>query len=270
MMESRFIQFDGIVNARDIGGLSVSDGRTVKSGVFFRTGSLANASEEDLKWISDAGIKLIFDFRCDFETMHSPDKEVRGVRRHNPQVVNTNGNLFKLLFQDGTSQMPKEQVIVNFVFSPAAKMLTDGFYTSYVTDPDAQSAYASMFRTIIDNGCPPMLAHCSQGKDRTGLASAFFLAALGAARETIRDEFDLSNVYYEDDVRKVWDIVSKEPEAGDEHRQIVQGIFGANTSWFEDAMDLIDETYGSISNYLSSCLLLTENDISILRNAYLI
>ena len=63
----------------------------------------------------------------------------------------------------------------------------------YTAMPDAQAvAFAAFFRALAD-GRTPLLLHCAVGKDRTGVAIAILLQALGAARETIAADYLASN-----------------------------------------------------------------------------
>ena len=39
----------------------------------------------------------------------------------------------------------------------------------------------------------PLMFHCTAGKDRAGFAAALFLAALGVERETIIEDYMLTN-----------------------------------------------------------------------------
>ena len=41
----------------------------------------------------------------------------------------------------------------------------------------------------------PMLFHCTQGKDRTGVAAILIMLALGVDEETILDDYVLTNKY---------------------------------------------------------------------------
>ena len=112
------------------------------------------------------------------------------------------------------------------------------------------------------------LYHCTQGKDRTGIASALLLAALGASRETIVSDFDATNKVYEKDVRKYSRRVrfwgGKEEEVA-----VVKAFLGANTENFVKALDTVDQQYGSIEAYLKGPMGLTDDDIRILRKRYL-
>lgn len=126
----------------------------------------------------------------------------------------------------------------------------------------------AFFRAHLDVEEGAVLYHCTQGKDRTGIASALILAALGASRETIVADFDATNRAYEADVRKysrrVRFLGGKEEEVG-----VVKSFMGANTENFVKTLDEIDSRYGSLEAYLKGPIGLTDDDIRTLRQRYL-
>lgn len=46
--KDRTLVFDGIENARELGGLVMQDGRTIREGVLVRSGELSKASDADV------------------------------------------------------------------------------------------------------------------------------------------------------------------------------------------------------------------------------
>jgi hypothetical protein len=50
-------------------------------------------------------------------------------------------------------------------------------------------AYRSLFDLLLEPDRHALLFHCSAGKDRTGLAAALILTALGASRETVMEDY---------------------------------------------------------------------------------
>ena len=46
---------------------------------------------------------------------------------------------------------------------------------------------------VLDQSNWPILIHCNAGKDRAGVATTLILEALGVDRETIMEEFLLTN-----------------------------------------------------------------------------
>ena len=148
---------------------------------------------------------------------------------------------------------------------PDARTAAD---TTLLFDPDCQQQFARFFRLVLETDHGAVLFHCTQGKDRTGIASALLLAALGADRETIVADFDATNRVYEKDVRKYSRRVKfwggKEEEVG-----VVKAFLGCNTENFIKALDRIDQEFGSLQAYLKGPIGLTDADIQTLRERYL-
>jgi protein-tyrosine phosphatase len=54
---------------------------------------------------------------------------------------------------------------------------------------EAIPRYRELFALLSNPDNTPLLFHCSAGKDRTGLAAALVLHALGADRETVLEDY---------------------------------------------------------------------------------
>ena len=68
------IEFQGIVNVRDLGRIPVAGGRIVAPGLFYRGGSLAKATEQDLELLfGELGVSCVVDVRCGWELESKPD-----------------------------------------------------------------------------------------------------------------------------------------------------------------------------------------------------
>ena len=67
---SRMITFAGIINARDLGGLTTMDGKTIRKGLLLRTANLSQATEADLSRLrQDYRLSAVIDLR----TLHVLD-----------------------------------------------------------------------------------------------------------------------------------------------------------------------------------------------------
>ena len=77
------ISLEAIQNFRDMGGLTTQDGRTVKYGLLFRSGHLANATTEDLNTLHYLQIKTIFDYRDAKEILHAPTPQLNQIKQIN-------------------------------------------------------------------------------------------------------------------------------------------------------------------------------------------
>jgi hypothetical protein len=92
---------------------------------------------------------------------------------------------------------------------------------------------------------------------------------LGADRKIIVEDFDVTNQVYAKDVERYSRIVrflgGKEEEVG-----VVKAFMGCNTDNFVKALDTVEEKYGSLEGYLKGPMGLTDEDLAILKDRYLI
>lgn len=262
------IAFDRIPNARDLGGIKTKDGKTVRTGLLLRTAFLVNASEDDLNRLSqDYGVCKVIDLRSSFEIGQQPDKPVPGAEYSHVEIITLNGHLFKGMHAFAKTSSSFEEGMAKFIMTPAAKMICDGFYVSFVDDPECQESLGVFFRELL--ACKgTVLWHCTQGKDRTGLCAALLLYALGVSREAVMKDFLLSNEYYTRDIEVVGSYVRR-LGGGDEEMNCVMTLVGVNEQAFLDAMDLIDDNYGGADAFLRNQLHVSDADIQELRRRYL-
>lgn len=262
------VGFEKILNCRELGGVAVRDGRCVKHGRLLRSAHLGEATDADLTKLVDLGLRGVIDLRSSHEVGKMPDRDIPGAWHTQVEVLSLNGHLFKGMSKVFDKAASFEEGMAEFVMSEAAKMICDGFYISFVDDPDSQAAYARFFRELLSLEGAPVLWHCTQGKDRTGLAAAFILFALGADRKTVVDEFALSNDFYEEDMTRIKRMVALNG-GGDAEFFCIDTLVGVCVKSFEDGLDWIDSMYGGMDSYLRNQLELTDRDLSSLKSHYL-
>ena len=268
----RVISFEGIENGRDMGSLVMQDGRTVRFDMLVRSGNLATATDADVAILKNQyHLTDVFDFRFDAEVAAAPDRQIDGVSY---TQLSTLPKLFIEAFSYGSSSSDKiytrdlGALLMQRAFDPNVQELARIFYPAIVTDPDAQSYYGEFLRGVL-NAKGGVLWHCSQGKDRAGWASAFVLAALGASREVIVADFDLSNQSYADKVEALSAQV-RDKEGGEGAVAFIHAMIGVSRENFETTLDLIDQRYGSLSEYLENQLGFSKAEQQQLRAKYLL
>ena len=74
----QFLPVNGIVNARDLGGYPVQDGRTVRDSVLLRAAHLADATDEDLAFLASLPVVKVMDFRTEHELSGKQDRIIPG------------------------------------------------------------------------------------------------------------------------------------------------------------------------------------------------
>lgn len=110
----------------------------------------------------------------------------------------------------------------------------------FVTNDAATIQYQKMFEHLQNpEGNVPLLYHCTAGKDRTGMASALILYALGADDKTVMDDYLLSNKYIE---AKFESYIEQYPN--------LLGLFSVKQEYLQAGLDAINKNYGNVENFL--------------------
>lgn len=267
--KTQSIGLEGVINARELGDYILKDGRRIKKGMLLRGASLAKASDKDISRLeNEFKLKKIFDFRMDVERMKMPNRSVCGAEDiWLPAMDEQSSKDFNAFFTSGGFRT-MEEIVLGASSDPQVRLVAHSFYTSMVDNPYTQEIYARFMRMVVETHEGSVYWHCTQGKDRTGLAAAFILSALGADRKLIMQDYFISQEYYLEAYEKI--ALALLEKGGDEEDLYVARTFiGANARCFEDALDLIDSKYGSMQAYLRNQLKLSDEDIETLKARYL-
>jgi protein-tyrosine phosphatase len=182
--------FERIANFRDVGGHPTRDGGSVRSGVLFRCGHLAHATDGDIEKLEALGVRTVIDLRATVETT------IEGASRlpdgatlvHIPMGdVRAGENIRELL---GSGDV--ERITRAFPPGAAREMMLAGARAFVVAD-EHRAAFSEVVRVLVEAGNTPAIVHCSAGKDRTGWAVALVLLAVGVAEERVVADYLRSN-----------------------------------------------------------------------------
>lgn len=264
------IVFDNILNARDLGGIAGEGGRHVRPHRLLRTAHLHDASDNDIRRLQDEyNIARIFDFRSLGEAQALPDRDVPPATHHLLPTIDLRAERLTEQPIPQEAFLNLEKHIVNYAFLPQVKRMAADMYPSLIRSEYSQLQYAAFLRLIVetpDDG--GILWHCFQGKDRTGWGAAWLLFALGAGREDVIEDFDLSNGAYREWVDLLCrDVIAK--GGGEEEMEVIRAFMGVSTRNFIRTLDIIDSEFGGIQAYLANQLMLAPSDIRTLRNRFL-
>ena len=267
----RAIAYEEIENARDMGSLVMKDGKVIRTGMLVRSGNLSKATDSDVALLKEKyHLTDVFDFRFEAEANAAPDRIIDGVSyTHLSTLPQAFIQGFSSSRADTTNMDTRDMlaVLMKYAFDPKAQTMARQLYPAIVPDSTAQQYYGEFLRGVL-NAKGGALWHCSQGKDRAGWASAFLLAALGASRETIVEDFDLSNQSYANKVEALSARV-RDKEGGDEAVAFIRAMVGVSRENFETTLDLIDQRYGSLSQYIENQLGFKKEEQQQLRLKYL-
>ena len=126
------------------------------------------------------------------------------------------------------------------------------------------SQWSKILRDMADPYAAPSLIHCTEGKDRTGLAVALILRAVGVPDETIFEDYMLSNDFREHKISFLSFLASL-GSLFRVSRSEIRPLLEVRREYLEAAFAAIDEEYGSFEAYLEKGLKLDEKTLDRLR-----
>ncbi len=260
--------FEGIVNARDLGGIKIGN-KTVKSGLLLRAAHLHDATDRDVRrLVEEFHLKRIFDFRSVPEASLQPDRDIPGAQSISLPTLDLSRErqTEEAIPEETWIDLSKHIVRLSFMKMFQKKGLE--LYPSLVVSEFSQLQYASFMNLVLDTEEGAVLWHCSQGKDRTGMGAAFILGALGADRATIIKDFDRSNDAYRPLVEKLCADV-RAAGGGEDEEEVVRAFMGVSVKNFNHALDLIDINWGSLQGYLEEAMEIGPEECLRLQERYL-
>jgi protein-tyrosine phosphatase len=252
------VDLSGTRNFRDVGGYATLDGQHIKKGLLYRSDHLKKVSTGDVEVIVALGVKTVYDLRSEKE------------REKDPPTLSKIGSL--------------EVVTLPIYYAPMDPTLTrrkilrgevekGDFHQAMI---ESYRAYALDYRVelstlIIDLSDPsglPALIHCTHGKDRTGVAVAITLRALGVPQETVMQDYLLSNKFWESEADRQSCLASC-ASFFQTPRNEVRALLEVRPEYLGAAFTAIDEHYGSFESYFNQGLGIDESTLQNLRKALL-
>jgi protein tyrosine/serine phosphatase len=174
-----WIELEGAVNVRDVGGLPAGDGGQTVPGRLLRADNLQHLTAADItRLVRDIGVTTVIDLRSSAELESegpAPLQAVPGVRHVHHAVIPELGSATDAVAE--ALLLRREQRKSRFPDDPAC-----GYYLGYLEDRPDQ-VVAAVRSIAQDEGTA--LVHCAAGKDRTGVVVALALTASGVRPEAV-------------------------------------------------------------------------------------
>ena len=241
VLAERHLPMAGGYNFRDLGGYKTVDGRYVQWGKVFRADDLYQLTTADLHYLAGIPLLTVVDFRAEEEIAQAQDRLPATVKNAYAYSISP-GNMSAIPNIHTSSAQRLDEMMIEM-------------YGLLVTDTLCLQQYRHFFALLQDESQLPLLFHCSAGKDRTGMAAALFLSALGVDEETIMEDYLLSNT-----------------RLGDKYAQYVTAypglkpLFQVKPEFLQAGWQRIKENHGTIERFLTNVLRV---DIPLLRGRFL-
>ena len=240
----RLLPLQGASNFRDLGGYAGQDDRRVRWRRLFRSDHLAGLTAEDHAAVQALGIRRAFDFRGVQESQAQP-YAVPGLVRHALSIEPTVAQEMLALAQARLPMTPERMA-----------SLMEDLYLRLVDHESAR--FAQWFGHLLADNAPQVF-HCTAGKDRTGLAAALLLRALGVPQPVVEADYLLTNAHY----RRPPSHDSRVPD------EALAVLWSVRPGFLRAALDRIDTRHGGLHAYLEQRLKLRPAERARLAALYL-
>ena len=242
----RHYPFEGSFNFRDIGGYKSKEGRRVKKGLYFRTGRQDRMTQKDLIQLKDLKIKTQIDLRKSEEILDQGKGplESMGANYVNIPIIPEGGSerLSKLVGDTGISG---KRYLGYLEFGP--------------------QSWLEIFDILSKPNNLPVVLHCTAGKDRTGVSTAFLLSILNVSRDLIEEDYKLTNL----DTQRQADFIENTvglPEGFSRDDMIMAA--GVPEDAMKVFLDGVESRWGSVLGYLKE-IGITKDQMDAIRINFL-
>ncbi len=238
-----------ITNFRDCGGYATADGRRMRTGRLYRSGTLDDARVGDLRMLAAIGLRTIVDLRAPKEKKKELP-HIDGARRIDVPIELENRAREKI--QPLMTKRGAEGEVVE-VLQQMYRDLAD----------EAWPQAGELFKVLLDADAYPVLIHCRAGKDRTGFMCALVEQAVGVERAAIFQDYLKTNSHF-GVVTPRMERMMKIFSFGRLQMENVRASLGAREEYLQAAFDQIEQCHGGLTAYLAKCGV-TSREIETLR-----
>lgn len=265
MTDYGLIELEGTQNTRDQGGMEAVTGQRVRARKLIRSDQLSGLKDEDIRvLIDEIGLRTVIDLRTDVERESTPDPidRMEGVKFINLPVLD--GGAVGLTHEHSIRSLWEE--FKKLKADPIE--LISSTYPKMLLGDAGIKAYKTFFQVLLDQEDGAVLWHCSEGKDRTGVASMLILHVLGVPPETIMQDYLATNLFARKKLKRIASDLEKAHIAERSDEALIAFVT-ARTEYMAAAMRALEDSYGSLDAYISDALGLTAHDRERLAEKYL-
>ena len=222
---TRRLAWEGVLNARDLGGYPAAGGRETRWGAVVRSDSLADLTAAGQAALAGYGVRTIIDLRLADEIAQDPNPFAQpgdhGIAYTNISIIDPAAG-----------------------FPPDTYTLADNYL--WMLDR-FRGFVAEVMAAIADAPEGGVLIHCAAGKDRTGLISALLLGLAGVPAETIAADYAMTAELLRPR-EQAW-LAAVPPEERAE-REAMLARYAPRAEVMLEVLAGLEERYGGVEGYL--------------------
>jgi len=253
-LDKRILWLEGGLNFRDLGGYPAAGGKRVPWGRLYRSGTTHLLSAAARERLAEIGIRAAVDLRSVQEQQEYPHAlsalaDITYIAHEHHHV---GGDLSQML---ADPQLSSDQL------SAAMADVYRGLPYEF-TGP-----FAQLFKSVA-LGPLPLVFNCAAGKDRTGVAAALLLTALGVTWEDVVQDYLLTEQFVPAITASVL-ASSVGRRLAELDPGVTAPLFGVERAYLDAMREAIITRSGSFERYFGDDLGLDDGLLATLRGRLL-
>lgn len=177
----RVVPLTGACNFRDLGGYSNGNGKQVKWNLLYRSDQLTELTESDVEKVNALALNRILDLRIESEIQRAGYDSI---------YTGNEGKYDFLQYNFGDPHLMHAEVESGLEWD----IRKVDFGSIYINILECNREGIKLaFDRFADPAQYPILLHCTQGKDRSGVVSALLLLLLGIPESTVMEDYMLTD-----------------------------------------------------------------------------
>lgn len=258
IVAERKLIINDLDNFRDLGGIKTQEGRYVNWGRFYRSDALNELLTSSFPYVEGLKINKVYDLRSEFEIATAKDNLPKEITyEHFPIFADDDSGMLQ-----GLQQKLEKGALTQ---ADAEELMMET-YKSFANDDSEK--FNNLLHQVIIQDNHPNIFHCTAGKDRTGYTAAMILAILKVDRQTILDEYDMTNFYTEAKIKSYMANASKLGMGDKIEPAAIEAIMSVNKKYLEASFEIIDKKYGGIDSYIKNQLGFSDQDRQNIINTF--
>ncbi len=247
----------------DLGEILTSDGRKIKPHRLYRSSSLIKIDKKgEERLINKYHIKKCVDFRTDDELEGFPELQDSEIEYYHFPCLENHEN--STVTKENRLRILKE---ISSVKKGALERMKV-FYSLLVSSTKAQKAYRNFVDVLLAaKDDEAVVFHCTQGKDRTGVAMMLLLTMLGVDKELILKRYMKYNKFRRN--FRFWVAVGVTITKSPKLALSLDRLIATRKVYLDTSYRVIEEKHGTIENYIRNIIGVSDNEIKLLRTKYL-
>lgn len=230
-LHPRHLDWEGLINARDTGGLSAADG-SIKPGALVRSDVLNGLTPDGVAALTEHGVRTVIDVR-------GPNEAADDWERYPIKGDGTVGYVnqpFRLGLDGATSD--RIEAVYHAAQTREEINRADlDFHRHGIT---------AIVAAIADAPPGGVLVHCHAGKDRTGMVIALALAAVGVGDDDIAADYALTELVLEPLIADWLEMMTQDPA----ERERLSRLAVPSHEAMLDTLAYLRERHGGAERYL--------------------